>query len=167
MTPNGAFFRKDRIGFLPELMENMYNDRVKYKKLLLKTKQQYEDTGEPSLLKDISRYDNIQMAKKISLNSAYGAIGNNWFRYYDLMVATAITTAGQLSIRWIEKGINDYLNKILQTKGQDYVLASDTDSVYITFDRLVDKLFEEGTETRKIISFLDKIASEKLEPFID
>ena len=167
MTPNGAFFRKDRIGFLPELMENMYNDRVKYKKLLLKTKQQYEDTGEPSLLKDISRYDNIQMAKKISLNSAYGAIGNNWFRYYDLMVATAITTAGQLSIRWIEKSINDYLNKILQTKEQDYVLASDTDSVYITFDRLVDKLFEEGTETRKIISFLDKIASEKLEPFID
>ena len=167
MTPNGAFFRKDKVGFLPELMENMYNDRVKYKKLLLKTKQQYEDTGEPSLLKDISRYDNIQMAKKISLNSAYGAIGNNWFRYYDLMVATAITTAGQLSIRWIEKSINEYLNKILQTKEQDYVLASDTDSVYITFDRLVDKLFEEGTETRKIISFLDKVASEKLEPFID
>ena len=83
------------------------------------------------------------------------------------MVATAITTAGQLSIRWIEKGINEYLNKILQTKEQDYVLASDTDSVYITFDRLVDKLFEEGTETRKIISFLDKVASEKLEPFID
>ena len=129
MTPNGAFFRKDVKGFLPELMENMYNDRVKYKKLLLEAKQNYENIGDPATLKLISRYDNIQMAKKISLNSAYGAIGNSYFRYYDLMVATAITSSGQLSIRWIEKAINIYLNKILKTDKVDYVIASDTDSV--------------------------------------
>ena len=167
MTPNGAFFKKDFKGFLPELMENMYNDRVKYKKLMLEAKQEYENTGEKSLLKDIARYNNIQMAKKISLNSAYGAIGNNWFRYFDLLVATAITTSGQLSIRWIEKSLNIYLNKILETKNVDYVIASDTDSVYITFDKLVTKLFPEGTSTEKVINFLDKIANEKLEPFID
>ena len=167
MTPNGAFFRKDIKGFLPKLMENMYNDRVKYKKLTLEARQKFEDTGDKNLLKVISRYNNIQMAKKISLNSAYGAIGNNWFRYYDLMVATAITTSGQLSIRWIEKSINIYLNKILKTKGIDYVVASDTDSVYITFDKLVDQLFDEGTETSKVIAFLDRLAKEKLEPFID
>jgi DNA polymerase elongation subunit (family B) len=167
MTPNGAFFRKDVKGFLPELMENVYNDRVKYKKLMLEAKQEYEDTGNTALLKKISRYDNIQMAKKISLNSAYGAIGNNWFRYFDLLVATAITTSGQLSIRWIEKSLNIYFNKLLETKDFDYVIASDTDSVYITFDKLVDKLFPKGTPTEKIINFLDKIASEKLEPFID
>ena len=132
MTPNGAFFRKDVKGFLPELMENMYDDRVKYKKLMLEAQQEYENTKDKSLLKDISRYNNIQMAKKISLNSAYGAIGNNWFRYYDLLVATAITTSGQLSIRWIEKALNIYLNKILETDKLDYVIASDTDSVYIT-----------------------------------
>ena len=167
MTPNCAFFSKKDKGFLPELMEKMYNDRVKYKKLLLKAKQEFEDTGDPAILKRISRYDNIQMAKKISLNSAYGAIGNNWFRYYDLLVATAITTSGQLSIRWIEKSINIYLNKLLETKDVDYVIASDTDSVYITFDKLVSKLFQEGTPTEKIVNFLYKIASEKLEPFID
>ena len=167
MTPNGAFFRKDVKGFLPELMESMYNDRVKYKRLMLEAKQEYEDTNNPNLLKDISRYDNIQMAKKISLNSAYGAIGNNWFRYFDLLVATAITTSGQLSIRWIETAINIYLNKTLNSKGVDYVIASDTDSVYITFDKLVNKVFKEGTPTEKIVNFLDKIASEKLEPFID
>ena len=167
MTPNGAFFRKDIKGFLPQLMENMYNDRVKYKKLTLEARQKFEDTGDRNLLKVISRYNNIQMAKKISLNSAYGAIGNNWFRYYDLMVATAITTSGQLSIRWIEKSINIYLNKILKTKGIDYVVASDTDSVYITFDKLVDQLFDEGTETSKVVAFLDRLAKEKLEPFID
>jgi len=167
MTPNGAFFRRDVKGFLPELMENMYNDRVKYKKLMLEAKQEYENTGDAATLKLISRYENIQMAKKISLNSAYGAIGNNWFRYYDLLVATAITTSGQLSIRWIEKSLNIYLNKLLETKDVDYVIASDTDSVYITFDKLVSKLFPKGTPTEKIVNFLDKIASEKLEPFID
>jgi DNA polymerase elongation subunit (family B) len=167
MTPNGAFFRKDKRGFLPELMEGMYNDRVKYKKLMLKASQEYENTKDPKLLKDISKYNNIQMAKKISLNSAYGAIGNNYFRYYDLMIASAITTSGQLSIRWIEKSLNIYLNKLLETKNEDYVIASDTDSVYITFDRLVDKLFGEGKETSAIVNFLDKIANEKLESFIE
>ena len=167
MTPNGAFFRKDKRGFLPELMEGMYNDRVKYKRRMLEAQQEYENTGNKSLLKDIARYNNIQMAKKISLNSAYGAIGNNWFRYFDLLVATAITSSGQLSIRWIEKSINIYLNKILETKNVDYVIASDTDSVYITFDGLVRRVFEEGTDTNTIVTFLDKVAKEKLEPFID
>ena len=167
MTPNGAFFRKDKRGFLPEIMENMYNDRTKYKRLMLDAKQKYEDTKDPKFLKDISRYNNIQMAKKISLNSAYGAIGNNWFRYFDLRIATAITTSGQLSIRWIEKALNIYLNKLLDTKNEDYVIASDTDSVYITFDKLINKVFSERTEAEKIVTFLDKIATEKLEPFID
>jgi DNA polymerase elongation subunit (family B) len=166
MTPNGAFFRRDVKGFLPEIMENVYNDRVKYKKLLLEAKQEYENTGDPALLKKISRYDNIQMAKKISLNSAYGAIGNNYFRYFDLLVATAITTAGQLSIRWIEKSFNIYLNRILKTDKVDYVIASDTDSVYITFDVLVGKVFQSGATNERIVEFLDKFAKEKLEPFI-
>ena len=167
MAPNGAFFRKDRRGFLPELMETIYNDRVKYKTLLLEAKQQYENTKDKKYLKDISRYENIQMAKKISLNSAYGAIGNSWFRYFDLRNAEAITTSGQLSIRWIEKALNIYLNKVLDTDGEDYVIASDTDSVYITFDKLVQTVFKEGTSTETIVNFLDKVASEKLEPFID
>ena len=168
MTPNGAFFRKDKRGFLPEIMENMYNDRVKYKKLMLQAQQEYEDTMKPSLLKDISRYNNIQMAKKISLNSAYGAIGNNWFRYFDLMVATAITSSGQLSIRWIEKALNIYLNKIVGTEEEDYVIASDTDSVYITFDTLVSKSFKDrNPSTESIVNFLDKIATTKIEPFIN
>jgi DNA polymerase elongation subunit (family B) len=106
------------------------------------------------------------MAKKISLNSAYGAIGNNWFRYFDLKIATAITTSGQLSIRWIEKALNIYLNKLLETKNEDYVIASDTDSVYITFDVLVSRVFKERGTPEKITDFLANIASEKLEPFI-
>ena len=116
-------------------MQTMYDDRVKYKKLLLQAKQEYENTKEPRLLKDIAKYNNIQLAKKISLNSAYGAIGNNWFRYYDLLVAEAITTSGQLSIRWIESAVNEYLNGLLKTDNEDYIIASDTDSIYVVFDK--------------------------------
>jgi len=167
LTPNGALFKTTKRGFLPEIMQSMYDDRVKYKKLTLQAKQEYENTKDPKLLKDISKYNNIQLAKKISLNSAYGAIGNNWFRYYDLLVAEAITTSGQLSIRWIERSLNKYLNELLETNNEDYVIASDTDSVYITFDRLVNKVFEEGTDTAKIVAFMDTIARDKIEPFID
>ena len=167
LTPNGALFKTDTKGFLPEIMETMYNDRVTFKRKMLEAKQEYENTKDPKLLKDISRYNNIQMAKKISLNSAYGAIGNAYFRYYELLLAEAITTSGQLSIRWIERSLNKYLNNLLGTDKYDYVLASDTDSVYITFDKLVSKVFGEQPDTTKVINFLDTIATDKIEPFID
>ena len=167
ITPNGALFRTNKKGFLPELMQSMYDDRVKYKKLLLQAKQDYENTKNPKLLKDISKYNNIQMAKKISLNSAYGALGNVWFRYYDLLVAEAITTSGQLSIRWIERDVNKYLNDILKTSGEDYVIASDTDSIYVCFDRLISMVFTKEQETQKIVRFLDDVARQKIEPFIE
>ena len=95
------------------------------------------------------------------------SIGNNWFRYFNLLVAEAITTSGQLSIRWIERSLNRYLNQTLKTDDLDYVIASDTDSVYITFDRLIDKLPIQEQDTGEVINFLDRLAREKIEPFID
>jgi len=167
MTPNGALFKTTQKGFLPELMQKMYDDRVKYKQLMLEAQKDYEKTKDPKLLRDISKFNNIQMAKKISLNSAYGAIGNVWFRYYNILVAEAITTSGQLAIRYIEHSLNQYLNKILDTRDEDYIIASDTDSVYITFDKLVDKVLNGEHDKKKIVNFLDRVAKEKIEPFID
>lgn len=162
MTPNGQLYRKDIKGFLPDLMQTMYDDRTKYKKLMLQCKQEYEKNPTKELEFDISKYHNLQHAKKIQLNSAYGALANKYFRWFDLENAEAITMAGQLSIRWIEKKINQYLNRILGTKGRDFVLAVDTDSVYICFDKMI-----ELTNPSNPIDFLDKIAKEKIEPFID
>ena len=162
VTPNGARFRKDFQGFLPDMMENMYNDRVKFKKWALEARQQYENSREEKYLYEVSKYDNIQMSRKIALNSAYGAIGNQYFRYYDERMATAITTAGQLSIRWIENAVNGYLNKILGTEDKDFVLASDTDSIYVVFDELIEKI-----NPKNPVDFLDKVGREKIEPFIE
>ena len=167
ITPNGAVYRTDVKGFLPELMEKIYNDRVIYKKKALDAQRQYEKTKDKKFLTLNSRYNTKQMAQKISLNSAYGAIGNEWFRYYDILNAEAITTSGQLAIRWIENKVNEYLNNILKTKNEDYILAVDTDSIYITLDKLVSKLFPDQTDTKKIIDFLDKAATQQIEPFIE
>ena len=165
---NGAMYRKDVRGFLPELMEKMYGDRVIFKKRMLQAKQQYEKTPTKALEKEIARCNNIQMAKKISLNSAYGAIGNQYFRYYKLANAEAITLSGQVSIRWIENKVNGYLNTLLQTEGIDYVIASDTDSIYLNMGPLVDKFFSaKSSDKATIVSILDKICQEKLEPFIE
>ena len=165
---NGAMFRKDVRGFLPELMEKIYKDRTIYKKKMLAAKQEYEKTKTKELEKDIARYNNIQMARKIQLNSAYGAIGNQYFRYYKLENAEAITLSGQVSIRWIEDKMNTYLNKILKTKDVDYVIASDTDSIYLNMGPLVDTVFQ-GREktTESVVSFLDKISQVELEKYIE
>ena len=122
------------------------------------------------LQKDISKFKNLQLAKKVQLNSAYGALGNQYFRHFDVRMAEGITLSGQLSIRWIERMMNEYLNKLLDTQGEDYVIASDTDSLYITFDKLVDKVYKERREVSsvdKIVAFLDTVAEKKIEPYID
>ena len=164
---NGAMYRKDVRGFLPELMEKMYNERVIFKKKMIKAKKAYEKTPSKDLEKEIARCNNIQMAKKISLNSAYGAIGNQYFRYYKLANAEAITLSGQVSIRWIENHMNNYLNKILKTEDVDYVIASDTDSIYLNLGDLVDRIYE-GREktTESVVSFLNKICEMELEKYI-
>ena len=164
---NGAQYRKDIKGFLPKLMSDMYNDRVIYKKKMLAAKQQYEKTPTKALEKEIARCNNIQMAKKISLNSAYGAIGNEYFRYFKLANAEAITLSGQVSIRWIENRMNKYLNKILKTEDIDYVIASDTDSIYLNLGPLVETVYKGREATNeKIVSFLDKVCDVELEKYI-
>jgi DNA polymerase elongation subunit (family B) len=168
VCPNGAMYRKDVRGFLPELMEKMYNDRVIFKKKMLEAKQQYEKTKTKELEREISRCNNIQMAKKISLNSAYGAIGNQYFRYYKLANAEAITMSGQVSIRWIERKMNSYLNKILKTNDVDYVIASDTDSIYLNMGPFVETVYK-GREktTEEIVGFLDKVCEVEFEKYIE
>ncbi len=162
ITPNGALFSRKKHGFLPELLYNMYNDRTIFKKKMLDAQQKFEDTKDPKYKNQIASLHNKQMSLKIALNSAYGAVGNQYFRFYDIRIAEAVTYGGQLSIRWIEKALNQYFNEILQTEDEDYVLASDTDSVYITFEKLIDKL-----NPKDPVKFLDQICTEKIEPFID
>ena len=168
LCANGTYYDTNKRGFLPELMDKIYQERTIYKKRMLKAKQEYEKNPSTELKKEIARCNNIQMARKIQLNSAYGAIGNEHFRYYRLEIAEAITMSGQLSIRWIQNHMNEYLNKLLSTEKEDYVIASDTDSIYLNLGPLVDKFFSNKSgDKAAIVTILDKICQEKLEPFIE
>jgi len=171
LAANGYHFKNDKQGFLPAMMERMYAERKKFKKDMLKAKQEYENTSDPAekkrLDKEVSRLNNMQMARKIQLNSAYGALGNQWFRFFDVRIAEAITTGGQLSIRWVERDVNKYLNKILNTQDKDYVIASDTDSLYICLDDLVKSVFDDTSNKEKIIKFLDKVCDTKIQDCIN
>ena len=165
---NGAMYRKDVKGFLPELMEKMYNERVIFKKRMIKAKKSYEKTPTKELEKEIARCNNVQMSKKIALNSAYGAIGNQYFRYYKLANAEAITLSGQVSIRWIENKMNQKMNTILKTEGKDYVIASDTDSIYLHMGDLVEAVYKGREKTTEgVVSFLNKVCEVELEPYIE
>ena len=163
---NGWCYTKEKRGFLPALMEEMYNNRSKFKKQMLKVEQEYEHNKDPQLVKDISRLKNLQMAMKIALNSAYGAIGNKYFRYYDLRIAEGITISGQLSIRWMANRLNDFMNKTLKTDAADYVIAIDTDSIYLSLENLVEKTCGTKTTEEKI-EYMDKICERVIQPFID
>lgn len=166
-TANGCLYTKKFHGFLPAIMQKMYNDRNRYKKKMLEYEKEYERTKDPKLKKLISKFNNLQMAKKIQLNSAYGALGNQYFEHYDVNHAEAITLSGQLSIRWIAKSLNEYLNKIIKTDNVDYVIASDTDSVYLSLDGMVNRFFSGEDDKKKLVKILEKFAIEKLQPFID
>ena len=174
ITPNGQFFRTDIQGFLPKMMVEMYDDRKKFKKMMLQAQQEYENEKDESkkydIEKRVARYNNLQLAKKVSLNSAYGALGSQYFRFYDLRMALGVTTAGQLSIRWIEAKINQYMNKLLGTDN-DYVIASDTDSIYLRLGDLVNKVYGVDGVTKlppqKIIEFMDRVCEDKIQPHID
>ena len=167
VAANGAQYRRDIQGFLPEMMQKIYDERTIYKKKMLIAKSEYEKTGDKELQADISAFNNIQMARKIQLNSAYGAIGNQYFRYYSLANAEAITLSGQLSIRWIENKMNSYINKILKTKEVDYVIASDTDSIYLNLGSLVETVFKGREKSDKsVLRFLEKVCDVEFEKYI-
>jgi DNA polymerase elongation subunit (family B) len=173
MAANGHYFKRDKQGFLPAMMQRMYDDRSLYKKKMIEAQKAYEKETDKErkreITNQISKYKNLQLAKKVQLNSAYGALGNQYFRFFDIRQAEAITLSGQLAIRWIEKKLNGYLNKLLKTEGNDYVIASDTDSVYVNLGPLVHMVYGSKGETKieTIVDFVNKACTEKFEPFID
>lgn len=151
VTANGCYFRRDIQGFLPALMEEKFGQRVEYQKAKKNAKSEDEK----------GRYDKAQLAIKIMINSLYGALANAGFRYYNADFAEAITLSGQLAIKFMEREVNAFMNTLCGTTNQDYVVAVDTDSLYVRFDQIIRL-----KNPDKPIDFLDKLAKEQVEPLI-
>lgn len=173
VTSNMGQFSKEVQGFLPALMQRMYDVRKVFQGQMKDAKRIYEtiDKNTPEaaqLVKDIAKFNNLQMSKKIFLNSGYGALANEWNRWYETDLAEAITMSGQFTIRWIANKLNKYFNHILKTDNIDYVIAMDTDSVYIQLDKMVEMKYGDNLpDTKSVVKFLDKVSIEKIEPFIE
>ena len=151
------------------------DDAKPQQKVEVSKSSQYADLSNEALLnlhretvKSVTKWSNFQQVRKICLNSLYGAIGNTYFRYYKLDNAEAITLTGQVAIRWIERKINEYLNKTLSTEGKDYVIASDTDSIYLNLGDLVNRVgsLSSGSASRTV-DVLNKFCEDRIVPFID
>jgi DNA polymerase elongation subunit (family B) len=161
VAANGSCYRKDKQGVLPKIIVGLYDERRATKDKMLEVQQQNEKTPSPELKREANRLANTQQAVKILLNSLYGALGNQYFRYFELAIAEGITLSGQLSIRWAEKAMNKAMNTFLKSDNKDYVIAIDTDSIYVDMSHLVKAVNPENPD-----KFLDKACKEKFVPIL-
>ena len=161
MAANGFMYKRDKQGLFPEIVQKLFDDRKRYKKLMLEAQTKYEETKDKNWQKQIAKYNNFQMARKIQMNSLFGAWGNEFFRFYDSNIAEGITMTGQYVIQKVGYALDEYLNKVCGTKDYKYSFYSDTDSCYITLDPLVQKFYKDQSK-EKIIEILDKICEEKI-----
>lgn len=165
-TPNGCLFRKDRRGFLPYLMDKLYSDRTVFKKAKIEFQKKDQEKPSEENKREIAHAHNMQLAIKIILNSAYGALSNIYFQWFSIELAEAVTTSGQLSIRWVEDRLNRKMNEILKTNGKDYVIASDTDSIIVSLDRVVRSSDVDRTSIATVIEFMDEVCDNELKTII-
>lgn len=161
VAANGTTYRKDVDGVIPSTIISYYDDRRSVKKQMIIAEQEYQKNPTFELEKEINRCHNQQMAIKILMNSLYGALGNQWFKYFDLDLAEGVTITGQLVIQWAERAMNEAMNKVMKTNNKDYVIAIDTDSLYVNFGDLVKNL-----NPKDPVKFLDKICQEHFEPIL-
>jgi DNA polymerase elongation subunit (family B) len=166
MSANGFCYTREKQGLFPEIVQKLFDDRQKYKKLMLVAQSKYEESKDKKWQKEIAKYNNFQMARKIQLNSLFGAWGNEFFRFYDSNIAEGITLTGQYIIQTVGAALNEYLNKVCGTKDHIYSFYSDTDACYITLDPLVQKFYKDQPK-EKIVEILDKICNEKIEKAIN
>lgn len=134
---NGATFTNDFEGVFPQVIRDYYDRRKIVKGKMIETQKLIQKNKTKELVNLEGQLYNEQQAIKILMNSFYGAIGNKYFRYFDLAIAEGITLTGQLAIRWAENALNLEMNKVMKTKDVDYVIAIDTDSLYVNFDPLI------------------------------
>ena len=161
VATNGSTYSKHKDGVLPEIIIDYYDDRRSIKNQMLAAEQAYQKEKTYQLEKEINRLHNQQMARNLIMNSLYGALGNQHFKYFDLRMAEGVTLTGQMVIQWAEKAINKEMNQIMKSSGTDYVIAIDTDSLYINFGPMVKQLAPKDP-----VKFLDKICKEHFEPVL-
>lgn len=173
LAANGVLFKNDDKGIIPLVVEKMYNDRIRFRNEMKKRQKllqtETDEREKQKLKKEIAKFNNLQMVRKIAINSAYGTMGSPYFGFYDLRMAEAITYTAQLVIKWSYKKFSDYFNSVCDTS-EDWVVAGDTDSAYLSLETFVQKIFPKydmELDAHRICDFLTKVCDEKLDSKIE
>ena len=160
---NGSVFSNTVKGFIPTLIEITFNQRQEAKKKMIKLEKEYEISKDKNLIPLIAALKIRQSVKKILANSLYGCLGNPAFTYSSPELATAVTVTGQVIIRSAEEQMNAYINKVMKnTTTKDYVIAVDTDSVYLNLEDIIVKV-SEGSPIKDVTSFIDNICENNIQ----
>ena len=150
-APNGTFYTKDFKGELPILIEEIFNERLEYQRLM----DEYYALGDTN---NGGIFNNKQQISKIKINSLYGYVSSKYFKLGSPDLGGAITAFGRYSLLSMKKAVND---KHKQITGNDIITSSSaTDANYFVLDEIVKMKYpnatlEEGTNLIKVL--IDKV----------
>lgn len=157
VAASGGLFRTDKSSVVCDVLTDWFNKRVEYKNQMKEAKKK----GDKALA---DFCDRRQHAYKIKLNDVYGCYAINGWRYTDghKMISESITLTGQRLLQESIKYVNQYLNEIMNTINEDYVVTGDTDSVFIHVEKLLQFRYSELDLNNKeeVIPKILEIASE-------
>lgn len=164
ITANGTLFRTDKDGTIPLLLAKWYADR----KSMQKKEREYGDLerAETDPVKKAEYkalegfWNQRQQARKILLNSLYGALLNEGLRFYDERLGQSVTLTGRSIVRHMNAAINEQITGTYDYMGEGIVYA-DTDSCYYSaYEVLYGKEGYEDFEWSRenIIMLYDMIA---------
>lgn len=136
-------FSQNKKGIMPEIVDGIYQQRVQVKKQLKKikiklSKMKKSDEGYKELTRQADQLDIKQFTLKILINTVYGYFGNKHAPIGDPDIARSITLTGQAVIKKSNDILRDYINRN-GSPGADPVIYNDTDSSYISINRLMEK----------------------------
>jgi DNA polymerase elongation subunit (family B) len=184
IAANGVLTDRHREGFIPEMLKSLYDERIRFKKLQedmdIAAEKETDPDTKAAFKRKSAAYGNQQKIRKVNLNSAYGALGSAYFRFYDRDLAEAVTITGQYIIRLVAQNINAYLNHLFPGTpdktgfepagsvvwAHDYIIASDTDSVYVQMEKVVGMMPTTAT-TVQIVKGLHNFCEKKIQPIIN
>lgn len=201
----GIYYRKDIKGVLNSIVETVFNERkhLKNKKKVASGMEKHLTNDEiasnnhmpleqvVALRLEIEEegftsayYGTHEQIRKIFINSVYGVLGNEFFSFYNLDNAMAITLGGQDLIKFLsfttDKYLKEYMHKIAfkvfpeYNKGTPYaplrndtLIVLDTDSNYLCLDEIINNFGIEFKNDEEFRLFAHKFNSQILDPFYD
>lgn len=166
LSQAGVMYSQKTKGVIPNLIDQIYTERVETKAQLSKLKKSGKQDRESTL--KLTYYDTLQYTLKILLNSIYGTFANKHSSLMDIDNATSITMTGQSVARAGGYILDEYVK---QKYGIDTSITKygDTDSVYVSIQSVVEKLGIPLTvdgkitdEVHKIVNSLDEYVNKEI-----